>query len=296
MMVQKKVPSMHGISIVHSLSCHQIKCLVALTIFLYMEIGCCAQSKIDEAYLKCQYDYTYVEDTLSGKTAKDWLVLLLGKNVSKCYSYYSMQVDSIFASPDRDMILHQQINAAIGSKTEWPHKRMKAYVYKNYPQGKMTVTDGLLLQDYIYEDTLYAQNWVIQDSTKFILGHECQKAVCHYRGHSWTVWFAMDIPIADGPWKLCGLPGLIMEAASENNSHDFKILGLEKVTKEPIVFSKTYVGNNKFEKTTFSTFLREQYKFLFGGIFAQTQLLGVDIPNGEKVGSKSRKYKPLECW
>ena len=274
----------------------KMKSLVALTIFVFMGIECCyAQKKIDEAYLKCQYDYTYVVDTLFGKTAKDWLVLQIGENMSKCYSYYSMQVDSIFASPDRDVILRQQINAAIGSKTEWPHKRMKAYVYKNYPQGKMTVTDGLLMQDYIYEDTLYAQNWVIQDSSKLILGHECQKAVCHYRGHCWTAWFAMDIPITDGPWKLCGLPGLIMEATSEDNSHTFKLLGLEKVSKEPIVFSKTYVGNNKFEKTTFEKFLKEQYIFLFGDFQSQTQLQGIDIPQIEKVGSKKWKYKQLEC-
>lgn len=274
-----------------------MKCLVALTLIVYVGIQCCyAQKKIDEAYLKCQYDYTYVEDSLSGRTARDWLVLLIGDKVSKCYSYYSMQVDSMFASPNRDRILHQQINAAINSKLEWPHKRMKAYVYKNYPQGKMTVTDGLLLQDYIYEDTLYAQNWVIQDSSKFILGHECQEAVCHYRGHCWTAWFAMDIPITDGPWKLCGLPGLIMEAASEDNSHVFKLLGLEKVPKEPIVFSKTYVGNNKFEKTTYKSFLKKQYEFLFGDFQAQTQLQGIEIPQVEKVGIKSRKYKPLECW
>lgn len=273
----------------------KMKSLVALTIFVYMGIECCyAQKKIDEVYLKCQYDYTYIQDTLSGKTAKDWLVLQIGKNMSKCYSYYSMQVDSIFASPDRDVILRQQINAAIGSKTEWPHKRMKAYVYKNYPQGKMTVTDGLLMQDYIYEDTLYAQNWVIQDSSKLILGHECQKAVCHYRGHCWTAWFAMDIPITDGPWKLCGLPGLIMEATTEDNSHAFKLLGMEKVSKEPIVFSKTYVGNNKFEKTTFEKFLKEQYIFLFGDFQSQMQLQGIDIPQIEKVGSKTWKYKPLE--
>ena len=273
----------------------KMKSLVALTIFVYMWIECCyAQKKIDEAYLKCQYDYTYVVDTLSGKTAKDWLVLQIGENLSKCYSYYSMQVDSIFASPDRDVILRQQINAAIGSKTEWPHKRMKAYVYKNYPQGKMTITDGLLMQDYIYEDTLYAQNWVIQDSSKLMLGHECQKAVCQYRGHCWTAWFAMDIPITDGPWKLCGLPGLIMEATSEDNSHAFKLLGMEKVSKEPIVFSKTYVGNNKFEKTTFEKFLKEQYIFLFGDFQSQTQLQGIDIPQIEKVGSKKWKYKQLE--
>lgn len=274
----------------------KMKSLVALTILAYMGIECCyAQKKIDEAYLKCQYDYTYVVDTLSGKTAKDWLVLQIGKNMSKCYSYYSMQVDSIFASPDRDVILRQQINAAIGSKTEWPHKRMKAYVYKNYPQGKMTVTDGLLMQDYIYEDTLYAQNWVIQDSSKLILGHECQKAVCHYRGHCWTARFAMDIPITDGPWKLCGLPGLIMEATTEDNSHAFKLLGMEKVSKKPIVFSKTYVGNNKFETTTFEKFLKEQYIFLFGDFQSQTQLQGIDIPQIEKVGSKKWKYKQLEC-
>lgn len=273
----------------------KMKSLVALTIFVFMGIECCyAQKKIDEAYLKCQYGYTYVVDTLSGKTVKDWLVLQIGENLSKCYSYYSMQVDSIFASPDRDVILRQQINAAIGSKTEWPHKRMKAYVYKNYPQGKMTVTDGLLMQDYIYEDTLYAQKWVIQDSSKLILGHECQKAVCQYRGHCWTAWFAMDIPIPDGPWKLCGLPGLIMEATSEDNSHAFKLLGLEKVSKEPIVFSKTYVGNNKFEKTTFEKFLKEQYIFLFGDFQSQTQLQGIDIPQIEKVGSKKWKYKQLE--
>ena len=273
----------------------KMKSLVALTILAYMGIECCyAQKKIDEVYLKCQYDYTYIQDTLSGKTAKDWLVLQIGKNMSKCYSYYSMQVDSIFASPDRDVILRQQINAAIGSKTEWPHKRMKAYVYKNYPQGKMTVTDGLLMQDYIYEDTLYAQNWVIQDSSKLILGHECQKAVCHYRGHCWTAWFAMDIPITDGPWKLCGLPGLIMEATTEDNSHAFKLLGMEKVSKKPIVFSKTYVGNNKFEKTTFEKFLKEQYIFLFGDFQSQMQLQGIDIPQIEKVGSKKWKYKQLE--
>ena len=273
----------------------KMKSLVALTIFVFMGIECCyAQKKIDEAYLKCQYDYTYVVDTLSGKTAKDWLVLQIGKNMSKCYSYYSMQVDSIFASPDRDVILRQQINAAIGSKTEWPHKRMKAYVYKNYPQGKMTITDGLLMQDYTYEDTLYAQNWVIQDSSKLILGHECQKAVCQYRGQCWTAWFAMDIPITDGPWKLCGLPGLIMEATTEDNSHAFKLLGMEKVSKKPIVFSKTYVGNNKFEKTTFEKFLKEQYIFLFGDFQSQTQLQGIDIPQIEKVGSKKWKYKQLE--
>ena len=62
----------------------------------------------------------------------------------------------------------------------------------------------------------------------FMLGHECLKAVCVYRGHCWSGWFAMD-SISDGFWKLCGLLGLIMEAISENNSDVFILLGIKKV-------------------------------------------------------------------
>ena len=64
-MVQKKVPSMHGISIVHKLLRRQIFYLAALIVIAIAGIGhCYAQKKIDEAYLKCQYDYTYVVERL----------------------------------------------------------------------------------------------------------------------------------------------------------------------------------------------------------------------------------------
>ncbi len=262
-----------------------------------------AQKLLDQAYLKCQYDYLFEEDTLSHRVDKDRLILLVGKNISKCYSYYSMQIDTIFASPNSDEILHQQISSAINAKTEWPHKKMKAYIYKNYPEGIMTVTDGLLLQDYIYQDTLNAQNWEILDATKEILGHECQQATCDFRGHHWTAWFATDVPVSDGPWKFGGLPGLIMEVSAENENHVFRLVGIEKVAdegkkaKEPIVFSKTYVGNNKFEKTTLEKFLREQRKFVFGDDAIRVQQeTGIELPNASSPSSnkKKRQYKPLE--
>ena len=93
-----------------------------------------------------------------------------------------------------------------------PHRRMTATIYKNYPQGEMTITDFLLGQYYLYGDSLNAQEWNMEnDSTKMVLGHECQKATCCFRGRQWTAWFALDVPVSDGPWKFCGLPGLIME-------------------------------------------------------------------------------------
>ena len=37
---------------------------------------------------------------------------------------------------------------------------------------------------------------------------------------------SVDIPISDGPWKLCGLPGLILRAYDHSNSFIFNCVGI----------------------------------------------------------------------
>ena len=244
-----------------------------------------SQEKVlDSAYLKCQYEYIFESDTLSGKTRDDLLILQVGENLSKCYSYYSNEVDSLMALPNGDEIAMKMISDAMKSddfmKGLYPHKRMKTYVYKNYPQGNITVTDGLSMQDYIYEDELNTQQWEIRDSTKTILNYSCQMAVCNFRGREWTAWFTTDIPVSDGPWKLSGLPGLIMEAYDEGNQYVFTIVGLQKVEDEPIYFSETYVGSKRFEKTSRIEFLKAKKAALMnlnGYIEMET---GIDLSGG----------------
>ena len=34
---------------------------------------------------------------------------------------------------------------------------------------------------------------------------ECKKATTNFRGRYWEVWYTEDIPISQGPWKLCGI-------------------------------------------------------------------------------------------
>ena len=256
-----------------------------------------SQEKVlDNAYLKCQYEYIFESDTLSGKTRDDLLILQVGENLSKCYSYYSNEVDSLMALPNGDEIAMKMISDAMKSddfmKGLYPHKRMKTYVYKNYPQGNITVTDGLSMQDYIYEDELNTQQWEIRDSTKTILNYSCQMAVCNFRGREWTAWFTTDIPVSDGPWKLSGLPGLIMEAYDKGNQYVFTIVGLQKVEDEPIYFSETYVGSKRFEKTNRKEFLKAKKAALMdlnGYIEMET---GIDLSGGNPP--KIMRYDLLE--
>ena len=251
---------------------------------------------IDRAYMKCLYRYVYLNDTLTGKTKDDLLILQIGKSISKCFSHYSNQVDSLSALPNGDMIIGKMIDDAMNNgefmRGNYPHKRLKTYIYKNYPEGRMTVTDGLILQDYCYADSLHTQIWTIGDSTREVLGYTCQQATADFRGRRWTAWFATDIPVSDGPWKLGGLPGLILEAYDEGQQHVFTAVGLERVKDEPIIFNRSFGDNQKFEQTNRLEFLRSKKKSLMdlnGYIQMET---GIDLSQGKP--QKVMRYDLLE--
>ena len=276
---------------------NEMKIVVYLLLLASLAVQAAAREPVlDRAYMKCLYRYVYLNDTLTGKTKDDLLILQIGKSISKCFSHYSNQVDSLSALPNGDMIIGKMINDAMNNgefmRGKYPHKRLKTYIYKNYPEGRMTVTDGLILQDYRYVDSLHTQTWTMGDSTREVLGYTCQQAMADFRGRRWTAWFAMDIPVSDGPWKLGGLPGLILEAYDEGQQHVFTAVGLERVKDEPIIFNRSFGDNQKFEHTNRLEFLRSKKKSLMdlnGYIQMET---GIGLSQGKP--QKVMRYDLLE--
>ena len=276
---------------------NEMKIVVYLLLLSSLAVQAAAREPVlDRAYMKCLYRYVYLNDTLTGKTKDDLLILQIGKSISKCFSHYSNQVDSLSALPNGDMIIGKMINDAMNNgefmRGKYPHKRLKTYIYKNYPEGRMTVTDGLILQDYCYVDSLHTQIWTMCDSTREVLGYACQQATADFRGRHWTAWFATDIPVSDGPWKLGGLPGLILEAYDEGQQHVFTAVGLERVKDEPIIFNRSFGDNQKFEQTNRLEFLRSKKKSLMdlnGYIQMET---GIDLSQGKP--QKVMRYDLLE--
>jgi len=250
---------------------------------------------LDRAHMKCLYRYVYTFDTLKNELRDDLLILQIGKELSKCYSYYTFQSDSLWSTPDGAKVWSELFRRATekdGIYGDFPHVRMSTYVYKNYPTGQMTITDRISLQGYCYVDSLHTQIWTIGDSTREVLGYTCQQAMADFRGRRWTAWFATDIPVSDGPWKLSGLPGLILEAYDEGQQYVFTAVGLERVKDEPIILNRSFKGNRKFEQTNRLEFLRMERRFLIdSNSFIQMET-GIDLLGDEP--NQVMRYDLLE--
>ena len=88
--------------------------------------------------------------------------------------------------------------------------------YTDLNQDKMTAREIIYFRSFLYEEPDIPQlEWLQIDSTKTIGDYLCRAATANFRGRKYTVWYTPEIPLPFGPWKLQGLPGLILEASDE---------------------------------------------------------------------------------
>jgi hypothetical protein len=87
-----------------------------------------------------------------------------------------------------------------------------------------------VFNNYLVPDTLPGIAWRIHSDTATFGGLHCQKATAHFKGRDYTAWFCPDLPLHVGPWKLNGLPGVIVEAYDAKKEVVFKFDGVEKAT------------------------------------------------------------------
>jgi GLPGLI family protein len=79
----------------------------------------------------------------------------------------------------------------------------------------------------VLTDTFASIAWVFHPERKRLGPYECHRASGWFRGREYEAWYAPDIPVPSGPFKLGGLPGLILEACSTDGKVKFLFGGLE---------------------------------------------------------------------
>jgi len=85
--------------------------------------------------------------------------------------------------------------------------------YINIESNELLSYVTLFKKTYVIQETVPKITWDIKNEFKQLNNIQCQKAEGYFRGRIYTVWFANDLSLPFGPWKLHGLPGIIMEAS-----------------------------------------------------------------------------------
>lgn len=225
--------------------------------FLSMCLVAIAANTQEKAQIKVEYAEKYQNWT--GTNIEDKMLLLSNGNTSHYYCPRSLIVDSMLSTPHGTAQFNNMVeeaNAAGKRPALLPGPR--TYVIKAIPKGHIKFYGSSAGELGHYDEQMNEQNWEVIDSTSTILGYECVMAKGNYHGRHWKLWFTPEIPIQDGPWKLCGLPGLILLAEADNGKYIFEATGVEN-TDMP--FPAKMYGHEFSEPTKRKDMLSLQWSF-----------------------------------
>ena len=234
-----------------------VEYMIIFGIVIIMCLMCCSSKAIevlDTSYLHVNYE-AKLKMNKEKKHINRNVVLEIGKDVSVCYDSKFRQ----FIALDDSL---KMVRASVG---EWIRtmenngtfgRTVSFAVYKHLPaMNELTYTDEIFRYLYYYEQELPAIDWQMQNADSVVCGYSCSKAVGEWRDRRWTVWYSMDIPIDDGPWKLQGLPGLILHAEDAQGDFFFTCVGIEE-KRSPII-----LWGDHMRKCTPEWFQREITEF-----------------------------------
>jgi GLPGLI family protein len=199
--------------------------------------------KPEAAQVLVHYKFSHVRDTTNRTHPyTENMVLLVGKTAGVYKSYDKIAADEQFkkayalqvaSSPDGRININRR---SVGSSDQY-------YQYPN--EQKLFVITNLLMNSYLIEEPMPAIDWKISSDTATFGGLLCQKATTHFKGRDYIVWFSPDMPVRTGPWKLGGLPGVILDAHDTKNEVIFKFDGIEKAAVAAV---KPIAGADAAEK------------------------------------------------
>ena len=190
--------------------------------------------KPDNVFARVRYTYSNTTDTLkTGKIRTENMLLFIGKNAS-LYTSYDKINHEIAEDQKRLAKAIAQAGVSGGRPTaikldlsagEW-------LTTSNYTcfsmEKKMVIKENILGLAYLMDEPIPEIKWTISKDTASFSGVKCQKATATFEGKNWIAWFGAQFPFQNGPWKLQGLPGLIVDAYSDDKKIQFQFAGFEK--------------------------------------------------------------------
>lgn len=233
-----------------------------------------------QVLLEVFYDHIDIDTVLTQVSEKN-MCLQVGEKATFYQSYALYRTDSLFYT-NNDQVTFGEANDLYGM-----YRRQTPYrVSRDRAQNILTEDNVLMLNRLRAADSTATFAWTMHEDTARICGYLCHRATANFRGRTWTAWWTEEIPIDAGPWKLHGLPGLILRASDSKRMHQMEATGVRKPLLPHIVRSRA--GYRKVSRA----FLAKETEECALNYEERVQSRG--IIQREKRTNKRRFYSPYE--
>lgn len=162
--------------------------------------------------------------------------------------------------------------------------------YIDYKNQKIISRDLIWNKFVIIEEATPKLDWKIADNQKTISQFSCIEATCTFRGRTYHAWFTMDVPMGVGPWKLTGLPGLIVEAYDEEKEYQYRLESINMPTTENSLIEAPKLGKKHRSWDEFNLGRKKKMEEV------EKQLLAQVNPDGNSETSIKLDIHTLELF
>lgn len=251
----------------------------------------CQQPVPNQDKLLCKYNLVFRPDSLSTSTKNEEFLLVVNDGMSLFKSMAEISKDSL-ANVYEKRTFNQENGQLMLSAFSKMRKPNFAYaIYKTVANKAIIYCDKIERKTYLYKESTDVFSWRILNENAVIAGYKCQKAVTKFRGRVFEAWFTREIPVSEGPYKFCGLPGLIVKINDSRNSYVFTLKSLKQSGVFPIIAVPTQVIT-----TTKKEYDKGKADYAAGAL-DRVAAMGNAITTAEKQQFKERMKKrnnPLE--
>ena len=149
------------------------------------------------------------------------------------YKEFSINANAKQLEKDNEVITEDMKQVEKRRKSETKKNKSSILIRWFSDEKSVQYVENHTVRLYSVQDDEAIAKWQIINEERKINGYTCQKASCDFKGRSYTVWFTKQLGIKGGPWKLAGLPGLILEAISTDGQYRFEFKSLVKGVQLP---------------------------------------------------------------
>ena len=203
--------------------------LITSLIVCFATIAAMSQNKVD---IEVSYRYYHPVQTMRSAEpdVTNQYILLTDGSRSKFYSPKTEFIDSIESTPEEfeKFNTFKRICYEKKQSDQIPRVDGSFYITKSRSDNKIQTYDIASATKFRWEEQMTDIKWNVTDSTINLMGYECFMATADYHGRKWIAWFAPEIPVNDGPWKLFGLPGIILMAECDGGQYRFVADGIQQ--------------------------------------------------------------------